>query len=67
MKIPADFIGYVLDFYGKGGIYDFGATKQMVVAATLERIDKYPVMPFDGDSFDREIVRDIILNGEVEL
>jgi hypothetical protein len=62
MNIPADFIDYVLDFYGKGGIYDFGATKQMVVAATIERIERYPHTPFDSDSIDREWVRDIMLH-----
>ena len=61
MNIPADFIDYVLDFYGKGGIYDFGATKQMVVAATIERIERYPHTPFHSDSLDREWVRDIML------
>jgi hypothetical protein len=61
MNIPTDFIDYVLDFYGKGGIYDFGATKQMVVAATIERIERYPHTPFHSDSLDREWVRDIML------
>jgi hypothetical protein len=61
MNIPTDFIDYVLDFYGKGGTYDFGATKQMVVAATIERIERYPHTPFHSDSLDREWVRDIML------
>ena len=66
MNIPADFIEYVLDFYGAGGIYDFGATEQMVVAATIERLVTYPDTPFDGDTLDREMVRDIMWNRQFE-
>jgi len=62
MNIPTDFIDYVFDFYGKGGIYDFGATKQMIITATNERIGKYPDTPFDADSVDRELIRDIMLS-----
>jgi hypothetical protein len=64
MNIPADFIDYVFDFYGEGGIYDFGATKQMIVTATTERMQKFPDTPFDGDSVDRELIRDIMLGYE---
>jgi hypothetical protein len=66
MNIPTDFIDYVLDFYGKGGIYDFGATKQMVVAATIERLERYPHTPFDADSVDRELIRDIMWHRQTE-
>ena len=64
MNIPTDFIDYVLDFYGKGGIYDFGATKQMIITATTERMQKFPDTPFDADSVDRELIRDIMLGYE---
>ena len=31
MNTKMGFIDYVLAFYGKGGIYDFGASREMVV------------------------------------
>ena len=55
-----DFIDYVLSFYGVGGIYDFGVTEEEIKEAIEIRIDKYE-LPFAGDSVDREMVRDIIL------
>jgi hypothetical protein len=64
MNIPTDFIDYVFDFYGKGGIYDFGATKPMIITATTERMQKFPDTPFDADSVDRELIRDIMLGYE---
>lgn len=55
------FAEYVLSFYGKGEIYDINATKDEVLLATGIRIGRYKNVPFDGDSIDREKVRDIIL------
>jgi len=55
------FISYLLDFYGKGGIYDFGATRDDILLALGMRLSKFPDMDFDGDSMDREYVRDIML------
>ena len=68
-----DFINYCLDFYGKGGLYDQGRTKEQIAFATtvyldacayyegLEDKDQYHVMTWgDGDSLDRERVRDIM-------
>jgi hypothetical protein len=66
MNIPTDFIDYVLDFYGAGGCYDFGATEQMAIAATIERLETYPHTPFDGDTVDRELVRDIMWHRQFE-
>ena len=59
-----DFINYVYGFYGKGKIYDMNATKEQVVLATMIRLDKprHKKFPFNGDSADREIVRDILIN-----
>ncbi len=60
-----DFVSYVLDFYGQRGLYkDFfppdGVTTQEVEAAVaIRKAQNDP--PFDGDSFDRELVRDIML------
>ena len=56
------FVEYILDFYGKGGIYDFGATRDDVLLALGMRLQSAtPEFPFDGDSIDRELVRDFML------
>ena len=56
------FVQYVLDFYGKGGIYDFGATRDDVMLALGMRMNAATSdFPFDGDSIDREIIRDYML------
>lgn len=56
-----DFHSYVLDFYGPGGIYDFGATEEEVKKAT-EIVRNEVGDDFEGDSVDREKVRDVILD-----
>ena len=61
-----EFVDYVMSFYGKDGIYDIGATRDEVWNATCIRIKINADMPlngisFEGDSIDRESVRDIIL------
>lgn len=58
-----EFVDYVLSFYGTGGIYDMGATREEIIKAVNVRLtcELYSLMPFDGDSIDREAVRDIIL------
>ena len=64
MKHPQkEFIDYVFDFYGKDGIYDMGATKDQIATATNIRLKnlKYAKLPFDGDTIDREILRDILI------
>jgi hypothetical protein len=55
------FYSYVLSFYGKNGIYDMGATLDEVMEATAKYL-KESSIPFDGDSIDRENVRDIMMN-----
>tara|TARA_R110001592_G_scaffold238371_1_gene498004 strand:- start:348 stop:587 length:240 start_codon:yes stop_codon:yes gene_type:complete len=64
IKDYKDFINYVYEFYGKGKIYDMKATKEQVVLATMIRLDtpRHKKFPFNGDSADREIVRDILIN-----
>ena len=54
------FIKYCLAFYGPGGLYDLGATYGEIEAALAERLedDKFP---FEGDTADRELVRDIMI------
>ena len=65
MKHPQqEFIDYVFDFYGQDGIYDMQATKEQIATATNIRLKslKYVKLPFDGDTIDREIVRDILIS-----
>ena len=54
------FYDYVLSFYGDDGIYKIGATRDMVMEATQKYISSGANCC--GDSFDREHVRDIMLN-----
>ena len=64
MKHPQhEFIDYVFDFYGKDGIYDMQATKEQIATATNIRLKslKYVKLPFEADTVDREIVRDILI------
>jgi hypothetical protein len=56
-----DFIKYVLDFYGESGLFDMKATRDEVWNATCIRLIRFKDIPFEGDSLDREKVRDIIL------
>ncbi len=61
-----EFVDYVMNFYGKGEIYDIGATREEVWQATCVRLKRTIGQPlngisFEADSLDREAVRDIIL------
>jgi len=56
-----EFYSYVLDFYGPNGIYDIGATEEEVKKAT-EIVKNEVGDDFEGDSVDREKVRDVILD-----
>lgn len=65
-----EFVDYVMGFYGKGEIYDIGATREEVWQATCIRIKRNADNPlngisFEADSLDREAVRDIILEVRV--
>lgn len=55
-----EFIRYVKSFYGPGGIYDMGATDDDIIEATFKYIQSGA--DFCGDSFDREHVRDIMID-----
>ena len=61
-----DFINYCLDFYGWNGLYDQGRTKEQIAYATtlyLDAIAHYDSDTYtwgNGDSLDRELVRDIM-------
>ena len=54
------FYGYVHSFYGPDGLYPMGATLADVKAAT-EIHKKRTRVAFEGDSMDREQVRDILI------
>ena len=70
-----DFINYVFSFYGNGGLYDQKRTKEQIAFATLRYLDIIDAADDDnytwgnGDSLDRERVRDImnIICQEVKL
>lgn len=59
-----DFIDYVISFYGPNGIYPMGANRTVVRKATndLIRICKIKGQEFCGDSVDRELVRDLLID-----
>lgn len=61
-QMITNFVNYVFDFYGKGGIYDFGATRKEIREALTIRLNTRADTPFEGDSVDREMVRDILLD-----
>ena len=60
-----NFTQYMLDFYGPKGIYDYGFTAEQINLATqlykCRMEDEFGQTEFEGDSVDRERVRDIIL------
>lgn len=64
MKNLNDFVDYVFSFYGPGEMYSnffkTPITKAQIRKATVVRISSGQ---FEGDSFDREAVRDIMLAG----
>lgn len=61
IRILQEFIDYVLSFYAKDEMYDIKATRDEVLIATGIRLERFNDNEFCGDSFDREKVRDIIL------
>jgi len=59
-----DFIDYVMEFYGPNGIYPMGANRTIARKATDDviRICKIKGQEFCGDSIDRELVRDLMID-----
>ena len=72
-----EFIDYVFSFYGEGGLYPLNVTKEQIALATLKYLDNcafydqqdkpwtsdHKVMKWgDGDSLDRERVRDELID-----
>jgi hypothetical protein len=55
------FYRYCADFYGPGGIYDSGFTRELIETATQRYRSRLTAgREFYGDTVDRESVRDII-------
>jgi hypothetical protein len=60
-----DFIGYVMSFYGPGELYPIkGINRTIVRKATNDiiKICKVKGEKFCGDSYDREQVRDLLID-----
>jgi hypothetical protein len=55
-----DFYLYVRSFYGSRGLYPMGATLPDIAKATDIYLSRSKTK-FEGDSFDREEVRDILI------
>ena len=57
------FVTYCLDFYGDQGVYPLGFTRgQIELATELYQLKlKQGLETFEGDTVDRENVRDLIL------
>lgn len=57
------FYRYCADFYGAGGIYDYGFSPEQIQRATQIYRSRLPAeREFYGDTVDREAVRDIVLD-----
>ena len=56
-----EFINYVRSFYGPGGIYIMNVTDEMIIEAIIQYLTTPGTKWGDGDSFDREQVRDIMI------
>ncbi len=61
----AEFIQYCLDFYGWNGLYDQGRTREQIAYATTVYLDMCALNVNhytwgNGDSLDRERVRDVM-------
>ena len=58
-----DFVDYMQLFYtGPDAIYRYDFTFDEICEGMIDRFNYRPSIDFDGDSVDREIVRDMILD-----
>ena len=57
-----EFYDYVLSFYGADGLYPMGATLDLIEQATDTHLKILELQghKFCGDSYDRELVRDLL-------
>ena len=57
-----EFFNYCYDWYGKGGFRDHGATREMIAHGVMWHLnDPDREIEFQGDSLDREHVREYII------
>lgn len=56
-----EFIDYCFDFYGAEGIYDMGMTRNEIAMGLLLRLEQKSDVEFEGDTVDRELVRDCVI------
>tara|TARA_Y100000114_G_scaffold155937_1_gene181442 strand:+ start:2732 stop:2947 length:216 start_codon:yes stop_codon:yes gene_type:complete len=61
-----DWRKYVLSFYGKGGIYEFNAGHDVIIAA-CKIVENRKDIAFDADTIDRESVAGILSQFGYEL
>ena len=54
----SEFVDYVWEFYGEGGLYPIGVTREQIVAATRKHVESG--FEFGADSVDREKIREIL-------
>ena len=63
-----EFVDYVESFYGDDGIYDLGfkVTREHIWNATATHLANLECVPdvFEGDTVDREMVRDLMIKAE---
>ena len=64
VSMMTEFYDYVLSFYGKDGLYPMGATIELIQKATQDLIQILNIkgQEFCGDSVDRELVRDLLID-----
>jgi hypothetical protein len=56
------FVQYVYGFYGKGGLWDMGVTREMIFKGIELVVAEFGADQFEGDSLDRERVRDAMID-----
>jgi hypothetical protein len=57
-----EFVNYVLSFYGLGGMYSEYKFRESEVKKAIKIHKRNKDVEFIGDSVDREMVRDIVLD-----
>lgn len=62
-KRTDDFIKYMLTFYGKAGLYPIEGITPKIIKDAICEVSLRSIHPWSGgDSFDREAIRDYILD-----
>jgi hypothetical protein len=63
MRPANEFVDYVLSFYGHGEMFDMGMTRDEVLLALGHHMNdcEHREVPYEGDTFDREAVRDLVV------